>query len=164
MTVPVDEQPRIGTPRVRDARVDDGAAIGDILGELGWFGGDPETFARRATQLIPDAGDPTRSVLVAEYAGEVAGYLQVTWLQPLFLDGPEAYVSELFVGARFRGRGVGSALLDAVHARARDLGVARVRLIGNREREHYRRDFYPSRGYEVREQLRVFDRPVGDSG
>lgn len=158
-----DHEPRLGEPRVRTARVDDGRAIGSLLCELGWFGTDADRLVERATHLVPDADDLSRSMLVAELAGEVVGYLQVTWVYPVFLSGPEAYVTELFVTGSARGRSVGSALLDELHRRAANLGAPRVRLLGGRDREHFRRAFYPSRGYERRDDLAVFERRI-DTG
>lgn len=162
MSSAADAPPPIGEPKVREARVDDGDAIARMLTELGWFEGDQERFAERAIHLIPDAHDPSRVVLVAELIGEVVGYLQATWVYPLFLPGPELYVTELFVREDARGRSVGTCLLDTLHERGRDLGAVRVRLIGNRDREHFRRDFYPSHGYERMDRFAVFDRPLGD--
>jgi GNAT superfamily N-acetyltransferase len=147
---------------LRQARAGDGRAIAQVLADHDRFDGrldDPAAAAVRIESLLPDAHDPLRTLLVAEepLAG-VVGYVHWQVTYPVFLDGPSLYLTELFVGATYRGRGVGSLLLDAVHAEADALGSARVELVQVRGTEAHRRGFYRDRGYRHADHLDVLRR------
>ncbi len=144
------EEHPLGAPVVRHARVDDGAAIAGILAATDWFDEDETVLHERAITLIPDAEDLARQMLIGELVGEVAGFLNVAWSHAISLPGPEGYVTELFVHPRLRGRGVGSALLDAVEEHGRMLEATRLRLPTDATVEAYARGFYRSRGMEER--------------
>jgi GNAT superfamily N-acetyltransferase len=79
----------------------------------------------------------------------------------LLLSGPEGYVSELFVAEGARGRGVGTRLIEAVEALARERGCSRLLLLNVRERESYERGFYAARGWQERPGVANFIKPLG---
>jgi GNAT superfamily N-acetyltransferase len=88
--------------------------------------------------------------------GKIAGYTSVHWLPYLFMNGPEGYVSELFVRSSGRGQGIGKQLLQAVEAEARARGCSRLSLINLRDRESYLRKFYNKAGWEERSEAANF--------
>lgn len=150
----------------RPARAGDGHGIAEILADHSRFDGnldDLDVAARRIEALLPDAEDPHRTMVVVEDgAGGLDGYAHWHVTHPAFLDGPSLYLTELFVRADARGRGVGSTLLDAVHDEASALGAARVELVQVRGTEAHRRGFYPAYGYEHADHLDVLRRMRAD--
>lgn len=83
-----------------------------------------EALARVAALLV--GPEPAFTALIAEKDGVVAGYASVQTI--LWMDdaAPAVWLSELFVAATFRGQGVGSTLLEAVRAHAREIGGRRI--------------------------------------
>ncbi|MHB1534266.1 MAG: GNAT family N-acetyltransferase [Acidimicrobiales bacterium] len=128
---------------VRDARPDDIGRIAELLA-----GGAltvreqperPEEY-RRALEEI--AATPGSDVLVAELDGEVVAMCQLITFRHLQHHGGRcAEIESLHVDARHRGAGIGSELLAAAVARAREAGCYRVQLTSNLGRPDARR-FY----------------------
>lgn len=146
---------------IRDARLEDASAVETILRALGWFdhldaipAGETEA---RIGRVIADecAPDGSNTLLVAETAAGVVGYVSVHWL-PNLIFGGEGYVSELFLLPEARGQGIGAALLDEVKQRGRVRGYQRLSLFNRRERESYRRGFYPKHGWIERDDTALF--------
>lgn len=83
-------------------------------------------------ELIP--GEPSRSAeeAVAYYRYPASSVTRQTWLcdgggvANLGIHGPAAVFGEVLVAPASRRRGIGSALLDSLLARARELGLAQV--------------------------------------
>ncbi len=75
-------------------------------------------------------------------------------------------MSELFVRQQARGRGVGTALMAAIEAEAVKRKCFRISVLNSRERESYKRGFYPALGYEERTQTATFTKRLdwGDAG
>lgn len=147
--------------RIRTARASDDAALAALLRTIGWFSelaeASPDEAARRVRRHLDLAlGDNSHSVYVAEVEGRLIGYCAVHWLPTLFLEGPEGYVSELFVEEGERSRGVGRALLEVIAAEAHGRGCSRLLLFNGRERESYRRGFYIKAGWEEHPELALF--------
>jgi GNAT superfamily N-acetyltransferase len=151
---------------IREARATDTRAIAEALQEMPELrailsGGAPETAARVERALEIGAGSAGTTILVAEAEdGSIAGYCAVHWIPFLFLPGPEAYISELFIRPRHRGAGLGTALLKEVEARARRRGCSRLSLLNRRDRESFQRGFYSKRGWGVREEMANFIYPI----
>jgi GNAT superfamily N-acetyltransferase len=55
-----------------------------------------------------------------------------------------------------RSRGVGKALMSAIEAEAVKRKCFRISVMNSRERESYKRGFYPSLGYEERSHTANF--------
>ncbi len=70
--------------------------------------------------------DPGVTVMVAEGEGRLLGFAQVRYLPKSW--GRSCEIDLLAVDARSRGRGIGTALMHAIEARARAAGVAGMRL------------------------------------
>ncbi len=149
-------------PTIRAARPEDAPAIAKALLEAPRFDGtlserDLPDLVERAIAAI---GGDQETMLVAELDGAAAGYTHVHWVSALFLSGPEGYVTELFVQRGARGRGCGSALLQAVEAIALERKAARVFLLNGRQSEAYSGGFYPKRGFVEAVHLAVFRREL----
>ncbi len=117
----------------------------------------PQAIGRMEAALAGAGEGGGHSLYVAETAtGDLVGYVAVHWLPYLILLGPEGFVSELFLAAEARGRGIGSRLLETVVAEARVRGCSRLGLLNNRRRESYERGFYARRGWQEREDMANF--------
>lgn len=154
---------------IRRACAEDAPAIAALLRDTGWFAhinNEPPaaTEARVTEQLARDTADDSHTVLVAvNDHGEIAGYVAAHWL-PSLLKGADGYISELFLRETARGRGIGSALLEAIKAEATKRGANRLMLFNLKIRESYQRGFYQKAGWHERDDIGYFTLPVGQNG
>ena len=127
---------------IRDARLEDSAAIAALLDQLG-YPADAAAVARRLERL-QIVGD---RVVVADVDGAVAGlaHLQVT--PAIEYDRPAAKLAALVVDEAARGRGVGRALIDEVEREARARGCVLLYLTTS-ERRAAAHAFYEDVGLE----------------
>jgi ribosomal protein S18 acetylase RimI-like enzyme len=135
---------------IRPLRPSDIADIMQLHRELGWnpaFRADGSTLKQRLEALITEEN---ALLLVAELQGKVVGYIHGEIVTYLLFAGREMLVSELFVMENVRGHGVGKALLGAIESEAVKHKCFRISVLNSRERESYKRGFYPSLGYEER--------------
>jgi GNAT superfamily N-acetyltransferase len=72
--------------------------------------------------------DPTHEgvQLIAEDGGEAVGFATLFWSWQTTTSGRIGIMNDLFVAASSRGRGVGSALVNACLARCRQHGAVRM--------------------------------------
>ncbi|MBV9103545.1 MAG: GNAT family N-acetyltransferase [Candidatus Eremiobacteraeota bacterium] len=138
--------------RLRSARPDDADALEPLFEQLG-YPLEAGEIRRRLERV-----DSHRAVLVATYDDTPIGFIGVA-LCEYFVTGARAEVQGLVVLDSWRGRGVGSALLDAAERWARDGGASRMHLTSNtiRERAH---GFYQQRAYEIVKTQRVFEKTL----
>ena len=121
--------------RLRSLREDDFAAASRLVAEMG---------AHRSP--LPDRMDaverayreiirrPSDASVVAEHDGAAIGICTVEIRASLSREAPDAWVPELVVSERFRGQGIGRALLErALHA-ARERGAERAVLESGAQR------------------------------
>ena len=147
---------------IRKAKPADAEHIARLLHDLGWFkqleGESLEaTQARVARHLDLCHADDSHTVYIAEgESGDFLGYSAVHWLPFLFLTGPEGLVSELFITAAARSKGVGTKLLETVISAAKARGCVRLSLVTSRHRQSYLRNFYKKHGWEERKQVANF--------
>ena len=142
--------------RLRPLRSGDIDIIMKLHRELGWnpaFHADGSTLRGRLAALT---GEEDALLLVAESGGKVVGYVHGEIVTYLLFAGREMLISEIFVSAGARGKGVGTALVAAIEAEAVKHKCFRISVLNGRERESYKRGFYPSLGYEERTQVANF--------
>ena len=133
-------------PEVRVAVDADADAIGRIMAQatIYWTGLDPEVFVevdparladhyRAGKQFPPEVPAEDRCTLVAELDGPVVGFVDVTISRPgseLDTHRPDVrgWVLEIAVAESLRGHGVGTRLLAAAEAWARNRGAVWILL------------------------------------
>ncbi|MDR3406730.1 MAG: GNAT family N-acetyltransferase [Chthoniobacter sp.] len=151
---------------IREATESDATGIADVLRDITELravvsGTVEQTRAQVARALASVVPSPSSTVLVAVTEEEaIAGYCSVHWVPFLFFDGPEAYISELFVRQCDRSAGVGTALLGEVRRRAELKGCSRLSLLNGRNSEAYQRGFYVGRQWQERERMANFILPL----
>jgi N-acetylglutamate synthase-like GNAT family acetyltransferase len=143
---------------IRKAEVNDCDQILDLLVNIGWFteylGTQKDITKRKIIEHISLCiQDNSHSLYVAEDSKEILGYISVHWLPYLFLNGPEGYISELFVKNSARGKGIGGKLLEFIKVEAKERGCSRLSLLNGRNRESYDRKYYDKQGFTERAQL-----------
>ena len=141
---------------IRPLKPGDITAVMQLHRELGWnpaFHADGSTLKQRLEALITEE---SALLLVAELGDRVAGYIHGEIVTYLLFAGREMLVSELFVMADARGQGVGKALMNAIETEAVKRKCFRICVLNSRERESYKRGFYPALGYEERSHTANF--------
>jgi ribosomal protein S18 acetylase RimI-like enzyme len=128
---------------IRDARPEDAPALAGLLEELGY----PSTPDQAAERLGRIAAEGSTIVLVATLDGEIAAFGALHEQALLEDDGPGCAVSALVVGERYRRRGIGECLMEALENEARERGASRV-VLHTAERRADAHAFYEALGYE----------------
>jgi GNAT superfamily N-acetyltransferase len=140
--------------RIRAARRDDdAAALADLSTQLGYPSA-PEQVRERLCLLE----DPERELLVADAPDGLAGCIDVH-VQRLVEADPFGEIGGLVVASRYRGSGLGAALLEAAAdwCRARGLGRLWIRANLARVGPH---EFYEAVGCRVVKDQRVYEYPL----
>lgn len=118
--------------------------------------------AERAAALAPllEPGSNLGRVWLVRQGGEVVGYAALTFGYSIEFRGRDAFVDELFLVARARGKGIGSAVLDRVKAHAAALGLVALHLEVARDNLQARR-LYERWGFAAREQFHMMSCCLG---
>lgn len=136
---------------IREAASADAGALATLSGQLG-YPADASAIARRLDDMARH-----RAGLVLVAIGpedDVAGFAHVEPRHPLTVEA-FAELAALVVSEAARGQRVGSALLAAVEAWARERGFASVRVRSNVIRDRAHR-FYLREGYIESKRQAVF--------
>ncbi|HEX19279.1 MAG TPA: N-acetyltransferase [Acidiferrobacteraceae bacterium] len=142
--------------KIRPLRNSDIEAVMRLHRELGWnpaFMADGSTLRQRLQSLIIEE---SALLLVAEIDDHVIGYVHGEIIIYLLFAGREMMITEVFVREKARGKGVGKALVTAIENEAVKEKCFRISVLNSRERESYKRGFYPNMGYSEREQTATF--------
>jgi len=109
---------------IRPASPVDVPLILEFIRELAEYERDPKAAVATQADLLRDGfgPEPKFRVDIAEWSGEPAGFALYFWNYSTWQGKPGLYLEDLFVRPRFRGKGIGKALL--VH-------LARVALKNN---------------------------------
>jgi GNAT superfamily N-acetyltransferase len=109
---------------IRPATPGDVPLILEFIRGLAAYERDPQAAVATEANLLRDGfgSEPKFRVDIAEWSGEPAGFAFYFWNYSTWQGKPGLYLEDLFVWPRFRGKGIGKALL--VH-------LARVALKNN---------------------------------
>lgn len=141
------------TTSIRAAKHADAGALACLSGQLGYPAGAGD-IARRLDEL---ATNHVGEVLVAEADdGSVVGWAEAS-LQRHLMHDMRAELAGLIVADGARNCGVGTALLRAIEAWARERGLSELVVRSNVVRERAHR-FYLREGYTEKKRQAVFSR------
>lgn len=130
--------------RIRAAKMEDAGHLADLSGQLGY----PSSVASVRRRLHNLLADYNHAVWVAENGdGAIAGWIHA-FVKLLLENDREAEIGGLVIDEKFRGRGVGKALVERAErwARARRLKSVYVRSNIIRKDAHI---FYQKLGYTI---------------
>lgn len=117
---------------IRPARTDDIAAMAGLLGQLFAIEADFAVNMQaqmRGLSLLLGAG---ACLLVADEGGVVVGMVSIQTLISTAEGGVVGLMEDLVVAEGCRGRGIGTRLLHAALAWAREQGLIRVQLLADK--------------------------------
>ena len=115
-----------------------------------WFSpSDWQTFYAKAATAAYDQWNPDgvdqEQIYIAQLAGEVVGAIALVDFDDVAeFRHLKPWVAAFIVGPDFRGRGVGSAMLEALEERARNFSIPKLYLWTEDQQ-----DFYAKRGYQL---------------
>jgi GNAT superfamily N-acetyltransferase len=127
---------------IREATPNDAPDIAALLDELGYR----SSAAQAAERLERIAADPSTWVIVAEVESELAGLGALHVQNLVERDEPGCQVAGLIVGQRFRRRGIGELLMQALEDEARRRG-GKVMVLNTAHRRADAHAFYEALGY-----------------
>ena len=127
---------------IRNATVDDAAAIAALIGQLGYDATRAEVEER--LRRIEASG---HAVLVAEAEAEVIGCLSTSTMHVLHRPAPVGRISMMVVDEALRNRGVGAALVRMAERTLAERGCYMVGVTSHVRRTEAHR-FYERLGYE----------------
>ena len=143
------------TTTVRAMRREDAEQVAALAGELGY----PSTPAQIEARFRGIEGnDDSRVFVAADSDGRVWGWVHVFGHHLLESEG-QAEVGGLIVDSRARGVGIGTSLMAAAEAWARERGYARLTLRSNTIRTEAHR-FYQDLGYTIVKSQHKFQKPL----
>jgi len=127
---------------MREATPNDAPDIAALLDELGY----PSSPAQAAERIERIAMDPSTWVIVAEVESELAGLGALHVQNLVERDEPGCEVAGLIVGERFRRRGIGELLMQALEDEARRR-EGKVMVLNTAHRRADAHAFYQALGY-----------------
>jgi GNAT superfamily N-acetyltransferase len=113
--------------KIRDATSSDIPLILEFIRELAAYEKAPEQAVATAEDLHRDgfSGPPKFRVLIAEWQDEPAGFALFYYHYSTWMGRPTLFLGDLFVRPRFRGKGIGKALVLRLAKMAVDEGCGR---------------------------------------
>jgi GNAT superfamily N-acetyltransferase len=144
---------------LRQAAVDDAAAVASLLAELGY----PNSPAFAREKLAALAASDADAVFVAEEAGAVVAVGHVHAATMFHAPGKLGRVMALVVSEERWRRGSASALMAELEHWARDVGCTKMEITSGAHRPGAH-DFYERLGYEEKPRRFVKDMSGGRDG
>ncbi len=124
-----------------------------ILNLLGQLWPDVQLDVERLKQtFVKGLDSECQSYVCAEIDSKVVGFCSLTVRNSLWQQAGLGHIDEIVVDSHYRGRGIGSQLLDRVVALARQAGCRRIELDSALHRRAAHR-FYEQKGFEKRAYL-----------
>jgi GNAT superfamily N-acetyltransferase len=116
-----------GMLNLRNASTNDIPVILQFIRELAEYEKAPEQAVATVEDLRRDgfSANPKFRVLIAEWAGEPAGFALFFYHYSTWAGRPTLFLEDVFVRPRFRGEGIGKALLLHLAKMAVDEGCGR---------------------------------------
>lgn len=134
---------------IRESHSSDHTAIAVLLQQLG-YQATPALILEKIEALRTSQTD---KVIVASVQGRVVGSISLHALPLFHLEGYLGRITSMVVDERYRGCGIGSALIGAANSWFRSVGCVKLEVTSGDHRSHAHR-FYEQHGF-VRDGQRL---------
>ncbi len=152
---------RVGMPVIRYAGEGDevrcAELLGILFGEEREFTADSDTQRKALSMIIGDPG--VGRIFVAEVNGVVEGMVMLLFTVSTFLGKKVALLEDMVVAPEWRGKGLGSLLIDYAMEFATLEGLGRITLLTDGDNEAAKR-FYRAKGFN-RSEMVVYRKMLG---
>lgn len=148
--------------RVRPAKKQDCEEIADLMHNIGWLSTVNEESFNYTVKRLQNIFDThnmleQEQVFVAQLgSSKIVGCICVQWNEYLQFPSTECFVSDLLVREEYRGKGIGTALLDKIKAIAKRKKCYRIMLLNGKHRDSYKRGFYTKKDFIERNEFMNF--------
>jgi GNAT superfamily N-acetyltransferase len=136
-------EPPMNSSIIREAAAGDAMQIAMLLGELGY----PATEQSVRDRLARAAANSENTLVVADCAGQVAGFLSFHIIPMFHMEGGLGRITAIAVDARFRRGGIGRALIAAAEQFAWSHGCVRIEVTSGNHRPDAHA-FYEAVGFQ----------------
>lgn len=146
--------------RYREATPADKPELLALMADYYAFDGhhfDPDTSAAVLDEFLAD--QRLGRAWLIEVDGDVAGYMALCIGYSLEFGGRDAFVDEIYLHERFRGRGIGRAALQHMMAEARRLGIKALHLEVDQDNRPARK-LYQALGFESRGRFQLMSQAL----
>jgi GNAT superfamily N-acetyltransferase len=120
--------PRDAELQIRPVKEPDVSVVLDFIRKLAEYGDiySEATVTEEDVRAALFGAHPVAQAILAYVGSEPAGFAVYSFTFSSFMGKPGIYVEDLFVEHRFRGRGVGKALLVTLDGLGRERGCGRL--------------------------------------
>lgn len=114
---------------IRPAKAEDIDAIYDLIMGIARYHKQEAYIHTNKEELLRSgfSESPKFGVLLAEYAGEAAGYVSFTYNYSIWLGDAYLNIDDVFVKEAFRSKGIGEALMNSLREHAKAKGIPKIR-------------------------------------
>ena len=127
---------------IREAETKDASALSNLLGQLGY-----PTLDGSSLEKIKAHSKEGYKLLVLEADQKVEGFISLHWYTSPHLPGPAGRITAFCVDEQSRGKGLGTALLNAAEQFFKKIDCFKIEVTSNlrRARTH---QYYTNLGYK----------------
>jgi GNAT superfamily N-acetyltransferase len=130
--------------QLRYATLADAPALAQLITQLGY----PTNLDQMRARLCPLLSDPVYHTIVAEIDGAVVGMIGLRIDRGHEYDGVQGRIVALVADSKFRGTGVGKALVREAERWSRERGAHKIMVNTANHRTHTH-EFYRRLGFEM---------------
>ena len=113
-----------------------------------------ETNKDEFSETYPDIiADKNTSLIVAEIDGHVAWYCLAFHHKTFYANGTVSWIEEIYVNDKFKGKGIGSKLIQAIEHYAKSINSKLVALATRRAADFYKKNNYKESAIYFRKLL-----------
>lgn len=130
---------------VRNVNYNDFETLTELIKELGY----PSTVSKVSERLSKISSSKCYKTFVSEVDGKIVGFIGLCKLYAYEYDGAYIRIIALVVNEQYRGKGIGTKLVESAEKWALDEEAIAITLNSgiNRKEAH---EFYKSKGYDIK--------------
>jgi GNAT superfamily N-acetyltransferase len=151
--------------QIRPLETEDVPYLSVLLEELNYLQAETVKTSREEHASILEQrfymqlGIGNRDVFVAEHES-ILGYIAVYWLEQVYLEQTECFVTDLFVAKMFQKQGITKKLLQFISKKAKERSCSLLHLQCERSEQASKLEIYSKCGWKEKKDLVIFKKDL----